>query len=65
MVGVGFFVLEKNAVDISVFENYKTAQPSVVLDDEGQVLARFELDKRATVSKTAFSFENFILAYYC
>jgi len=50
LLGVGFFILEKNAVDISVFENYKTAQPSVVLDDEGQVLARFELDKRATVS---------------
>ncbi len=43
-------LLEKDWVDFSSLDMYKTALPSVVFDDEGQVLARFELDKRTPVS---------------
>ncbi len=50
IVGAGVFLMEKDWVDFSALDAYKTVRPSVILDDEGAELARFELDKRATIS---------------
>ncbi len=48
-MGACIFVLENNWLDFSAFDAYKVAQPSIVLDDDGAELARFELDKRPPV----------------
>jgi penicillin-binding protein 1A len=42
-------LLEKDWVDFSALDAYKTAQSSVVLDEDGEVISRFELDKCAPV----------------
>lgn len=43
-------VFEREWVDFSTLDAYKVAKPSVALDDEGQVLVKFQLDKRAPIS---------------
>jgi penicillin-binding protein 1A len=48
--GVIFFFLHTNVVDFSHLERYKTAKPSIVLDDRGVEWARFQLDKREIVN---------------
>lgn len=50
LFGVGVFLAEKDWVDFSSLDAYQTAKPSIVLDDEGEELARFQLDKRTHVS---------------
>jgi penicillin-binding protein 1A len=42
--------MEKDWVDFAALDIYTIAQPSVVLDDEGAIIAKFELDKRAPVA---------------
>ncbi|QQR49543.1 PBP1A family penicillin-binding protein [bacterium] len=48
--GVGLFFLENNWVDCTALERQEKVCPSVVLDDHGNELARFELDRRELVS---------------
>src|SRR5580765_8313044 len=54
LCGFAVFLAEKDWVDFSSLDAYQTAKPSVVLDDEGVELARFQLDKRTPVSYDKF-----------
>ncbi len=49
-LGVATVLIEKDWVDFAALDIYTIAQPSVVLDDEGAIIAKFELDKRAPVA---------------
>ena len=49
-LGVAAVLIEKDWVDFAALDIYTIAQPSVVLDDEGAIIAKFELDKRAPVA---------------
>lgn len=46
MVGLFFFVVNNHCVDFSVLARYKAGTPSILLDDNGQEWARFQLDRR-------------------
>jgi len=48
--GIAFFILSNKVVDFSVLERYDPGVPTVLLDDEGNEWARFQLDKRDTIS---------------
>jgi penicillin-binding protein 1A len=50
ILGSIVFLMELDWVDFSKLEAYKASHASVVLDDEGNELAHFSLDKRASVS---------------
>lgn len=50
VVGALFYFLEKELVDFTALGYYSSAQPSVVLDDEGREIGRFELDRRDPVT---------------
>jgi len=50
LLGAGVFLMEKDWVDFSMLDAYKGAKASVILDDEGREFARFELDKRDSIS---------------
>lgn len=52
--GFAIFLAEKDWVDFSSLDAYQAVKPSVILDDEGMVLARFQLDKRTPVSYDKF-----------
>lgn len=47
--GALFFVMHNNCIDFTVLEQYASAQPSILLDDEGNEWARFQLDRRDPV----------------
>lgn len=47
--GMLFWALHYQWVDFSVLELYNPSKPSVLLDDEGNEWARFELDKREPI----------------
>jgi|SaaInlStandDraft_4_1057021.scaffolds.fasta_scaffold05941_4 penicillin-binding protein 1A len=49
LLGILFFVFETNWVDISSLECYSPLKSSVVLDENGIVLSRFNRDKRKLV----------------
>ena len=49
-LGALFYVAEQPWVDFSVLEYYNPGKPSILLDDEGNEWARFQLDKREIVS---------------
>ncbi len=49
-LGIAVVLLEKDWVDFASLDIYTLAKPSVVLDDEGAEIARFELDKRSPVA---------------
>jgi penicillin-binding protein 1A len=48
-VGMFFFASHHNIVDFSALEQYTPGKPSLVLDDEGNELARFQLDRREQI----------------
>lgn len=48
--GVLFFLFQRDWVDFSVLENDQIAKPSILLDDEGNEIGRFELDRREPIS---------------
>lgn len=50
LLGAALVLLEKDWVDFASLDIYTLAKPSVVLDDEGAEIARFELDKRTPVA---------------
>lgn len=52
--GAVTFLAQKDWVDFSKLDVGNVARPSVLLDDEGEELARFQLDKRTPVSYDQF-----------
>ncbi|MFI5332687.1 MAG: transglycosylase domain-containing protein [Candidatus Babeliales bacterium] len=44
--GVMLYVLHNKSVDFSALENYNPGLPTIVLDDQGTELMRFQLDRR-------------------
>ncbi|MFA5306261.1 MAG: PBP1A family penicillin-binding protein [Candidatus Babeliales bacterium] len=51
-LGCIVFLMERDWVDFSKLDSYKPSQASVVLDDDGNEIANFALDKRAPVAFT-------------
>lgn len=49
LFGVGFFVSHNHTVDFSKLGEYHKGTPSIVLDDEGNEIARFQLDRRMPI----------------
>lgn len=54
VLGSLFFVAHNKGVDFSVLEHYNPGRPSIVLDDEGNEWARFELDRREPIAYKNF-----------
>jgi len=50
LIGSIFFILNNKVVDFSFFENYNPGTPTILLDDEGDEWARFQLDRREPIS---------------
>jgi penicillin-binding protein 1A len=48
-MGAFFAVLNYHVLDFSVLEHYEPGRPSIVLDDEGHELFRFQLDRREPI----------------
>ena len=48
--GAFFYLFEREWVDFSIMEYYDPGKPSVILDDDGNELARFQLDKRKPIT---------------
>lgn len=48
-VGMFFFISHHKIVDFSRLEQYSCARPSILLDDEGKELGRFQLDRREPI----------------
>lgn len=44
-----FFIVKHHVVDLSALEQYNPSRPSILLDNEGNEWARFELDRRKPV----------------
>lgn len=49
ILGSLFFILQQPWVDFSALENYNPGRASILLDDEGNEWARFQLDRREPV----------------
>lgn len=47
--GALFFIVHNHTIDFSILSHYKTGQPSLLLDDEGNEWAKFQLDKREPI----------------
>jgi len=47
--GALFFVVQNHTVDFSILSHYNAGQPSLLLDDEGNVWGKFQLDRRDPV----------------
>ena len=50
ILGALFFIAHNKVVDFSALEHYNPGRGSVLLDDEGNEWARFELDKREPIA---------------
>ncbi|MFH1643624.1 MAG: PBP1A family penicillin-binding protein [bacterium] len=50
LTGAFLYLYENQTTDFSSLQNYDPGKPSIVLDDEGKELFRFDLDKRAPVT---------------
>jgi len=49
-LGILFFIIHnRSSIDFSVLEHYNPGHPSIVLDDEGNEWARFQLDRRKPI----------------
>jgi penicillin-binding protein 1A len=48
-IGALFFILNNQTIDFSILEQYHTGKASILLDDEGNEWARFQLDRRDPV----------------
>lgn len=60
--GAFFFIIHNHVIDFSALSRYKTHQPSLLLDDECNEWARFQLDKRDPVEGVGMS-QNLINAF--
>lgn len=47
--GAAFFIVYNHVVDFSRLADYHTGSPSIVLDDEGNEITRFQLDRRTPI----------------
>lgn len=52
-LGICVCVIHNQQIDFSILENYNPGLPSLVLDDEGNEWARFQLDRREPISLDA------------
>ena len=50
LCGVASYVIHNQVIDFAVLADYNPSKASVVLDDEGKVLCRFELDRREFIA---------------
>jgi len=50
ILGGIFFIIHNHTVDFSVLEQYTSGRPSIVLDENGEEWARFQLDRCEQVS---------------
>ena len=50
LLGACFFLFQNHSIDFSRLEQYNPGRPSIVLDDEGHELARFQLDRREPIT---------------
>src|SRR6266446_5706936 len=48
--GALFYIIHFEKIDFSVLERYDAGKPSLVLDDEGNEWARFQLDRRKPIT---------------
>ncbi len=53
--GIFFYLFTHATLDLSALENYDPGTYSVVLDDQGQELTRFQLDRRETITLSQMS----------
>ena len=49
ILGVFFYMIHNHYIDFSVLERYHPGRPSILLDDEGNEWARFQLDRREPI----------------
>lgn len=49
-VGIFFFVVNNHGIDFSVLDSRSMGHPSILLDDQGNEWARFQLDKREPIT---------------
>src|SRR5438045_1066882 len=49
-IGAFFYILHNQCIDFSVLENYNPGKPTILLDDEGNEWARFQLDRREPIT---------------
>jgi len=49
-LGALFYLSEKDWVDLSTLDYLTKAKPSIIIDEEGREIARFELDRRDPIS---------------
>lgn len=49
-IGTIFFVLHNKIIDFSALEHYNPGSPTILLDDEGNEWARFQLDRREPIT---------------
>ncbi len=49
LLGMGAFLCHHSPLDFSVLEQYDPGKPSLILDDEGNEWARFQVDRRLPV----------------
>lgn len=50
IAGIAFYFLEREWVDVSLLEIYPNSNSSVILDENGEEFARFDMDRRRPVS---------------
>jgi len=50
LLGTVFFIINNKVIDFSALEHYNPGKPTILLDDQGNEWARFQLDKREPVS---------------
>lgn len=50
IAGALFFITHNKCIDFSVLERYNAGSPSILLDDEGNEWARFQLDRRQPIA---------------
>lgn len=63
--GILFFVVNNHGIDFSVLDSHNVGRPSVLLDDEGNEWARFQIDKRDPIALSqmpAHAIQAFIAA---
>jgi len=53
IAGMGVFVAHNKCIDFSALEQYDPGSPSILLDDEGNEWARFQLDRREPIAYAA------------
>ena len=53
LIGAGYALVTTNWIDFSALEHYHPGKPTIVLDDQGNEWARFQLDRREPIPLAA------------